>query len=225
VLVGAQPGQPRFHAVEGLTLGEALPLLGAPRLGGEEFLGTGAHFRRRQQLPHGEEPGVFEVGMAALVGDGELAQPVDLVTPQVDAHRVVSGGRVNIDDRAPHRELAARFDLVFAAIPHRDEPFDQLVAVEAGSGVHDDRLNGLHMRPEALHEGSDGGDHDVGQVLATDPQPPHDPEPAAHRLGRGRHPLEGQRLPRGEQLDGVGAEVLPQISGDSFGLGARRHRQ
>ena len=66
----------------------------------------------------------------ALVGDRELREPVDLVAPEVDAHGMVGGRRVDVDDRAAHRDLAARLDLVLAPVAHRDEPVDELVAVE-----------------------------------------------------------------------------------------------
>ena len=43
---------------------------------------------------------------------------------------MIGGDRVHVDDRAAHRDLAARLDLVLAAVADLDEPGDELVAVE-----------------------------------------------------------------------------------------------
>ena len=166
------------------------------------------------------------VAVRTLVGDREVRQPVDLVAPEVDAHRMVGRRRVDVDDRTAHRELAARLDLVLAAIAHRDEPFDELVAVDLRAGrrrrsVRRPRRAG----PSRCTSARIGATTTCGQVLATRAQPPHDPQAAAHRLGRGRDPFERQRLPRREQLDRVVAEVLPQVARDPLRLGARRHRE
>ena len=83
-----------------------------------------------EQLAHREEPRLVDRDRGTLVGDRELRQPVDLVAPQVDAHRVVGGRRVDVDDRAAHRDLAARLHLVLAPVAHRHELVDELVAVE-----------------------------------------------------------------------------------------------
>ena len=88
------------------------------------------HLLGREQLAHREDPRVVDVDRRALVGHRELRQPVDLVAPQVDAHRMVGGRRVHVDDRAAHRELTARLDLVLAPVAHRDELLDERVTVE-----------------------------------------------------------------------------------------------
>ena len=108
---------------------------------------------------------------------------------------------IDVDDRASHRDLAAGFDLVFAAVAERDEPGDELVAVELRAGRDRDRVDVLDVRTEALHQRADRRDDDRGQVVAAGAEPPDDPEATAHRLGGGRHALERQRLPRREQLD------------------------
>ena len=224
VLLGREPRQPGLHAVERLAVGESLPLLAAPRVGLQQLGGAGAHVVGRQQLADREEPHLGEVAVRPLIGDRELREPVDLVTPEIDAHRMIRGGRVDVDDRAAHRELAARFDLVLAPVAHRDEPLDELVAIEARARPHDDRLDVLDVRTEPLHQRADRRHDHRGEMFAACPQPPHHPQAPAHRLRVGRHPFERQRLPRREQLDRVVAEVLAQVAGDPFGLGARRHR-
>ena len=170
---------------------------------------AGAHFVGRQQLAYREQPRVGEVAVRTLVGDRELRQPVDLVAPEVDAHRMVGGRRVDVDDRTAHRELAARLDLVLAAVAHRDEPLDEVVAVDLRAGRR--RRSARRPRragPSRCTSARIGATTTCGQVLATRAQPPHHPQAPAHRLGRGRHPFERQRLPRREQLDRVVAEVL-----------------
>ena len=119
--------------------------------------------------------------MRALVGDRELRQTVDLVAPQVDAHRVVGRRGIDVDDRTAHRELAARLDLVLAAVAHRDEPLDELVAVELRAGRDDDRLDVLDVRPEALHERADRRDDHVRQVIAA--------RRASRHMTRSRRPI------------------------------------
>ena len=131
---------------------------------------------------------------------------------------MVGGRRVHVDDRAAHRDLAARLDLVLAPVADRDEPLDELVAVDLRARLHDDRLDVLDVRAEPLHERAHRRDHDRGQVVAARAQPPDDAQAPAHRLDRGRHPLERQRLPRREQLDRVVAEELAQVGGEAFGL-------
>ena len=58
-----------------------------------------------------------------MIVDAELGQPVDLVSPQVDSYRGISGGRKDVDDRPASRELAAVFDEFF--VP-RIQPFIDL---------------------------------------------------------------------------------------------------
>ncbi len=139
---------------------------------------------------------------------------------------MVGSRRVDVDDRAAHRDLAARLHLVLAPVPHRDELLDQTIPVELVTRPHDDRLERLDVRTEPLHQRAhrshDHGRQDRGLVVAV-PQPPDDAQPPAHGLDRGRDPLERQRLPGREQLDLVGPEVLAQIGGEPFGFDPGRY--
>ena len=200
VLTLGEPRQPRLHAVEHLTVGEALPLLAAPTLRAQELRGALADGRGGEQLTRREDPRLVDVVGGALVGDRERRQPVDLVAPEVDADGVVVGGRVDVDDRAAHGDLAARLHLVLAPVAARDQRLDQLVAVDPASRPDHDRLDLLDVRPEPLHERAHRRHHDGGRVVGM-AEPPEHAEPPAHRLERRRHPLERQRLPRREQLD------------------------
>ena len=66
----------------------------------------------------------------ALGEGGEPAQPLHLVAEQLDAHRALLGGRVDVEDAAAHRELPAVLDLVLALVAARHEPLGGLVEVE-----------------------------------------------------------------------------------------------
>ena len=88
-----------------------------------------------------------------------------------------------------------------------------------------DGLDVLDVRAEPLHERPHRRHDDVGELLAARTQLPDHPQPAAHRVEGGRHPLERQRLPRREELDaGVAPEVPGEVVGDALGLGRGRHR-
>ena len=102
--------------------------------------------------------------MRALVGDGELGEAVDLVAPQVDAHRPVGGDGEDVDDRAPHGDLAAVLDLVLAPVADADEGGDELVAVALLARPDDDGLDVVDVRAEALHERPDRCHDDRRQV-------------------------------------------------------------
>ena len=224
VLVRAEPRQPRLHAVERVALREPLPLLAAPRLGLQQLAGARPHLVGGQQLPHREDPRLGDLARRTLIGHREVRQAVDLVAPQIDAHGVIGGRGIHVDDRTPHRDLAPRLHLVLAAVPDRDEAFDELVAVDLRARANHDGLDVLDVRTEPLHERAHRRDDGAREVVAAGAESPDDAQPPAHRLGRGRHALERQRLPRGKELDRLVAEELAQIDGDAFGFDPGRYR-
>jgi hypothetical protein len=221
VLLGGEPGEPRLHAVEQLALGEALPLLPAPRLGADEVGGPGSDRLGGHELPAREDLGAREVVPAALVADGEGAEPVHLVAPEVDADGGVGGARVDVDDRASDGHLAPGLDLVLPAVAGLDEAADEVLGVEGVAGADGHGLDVLDVGAEALDEGPDGGDHDGGRVVAA--EAPHGPEAAAHGLDGGADPLEGEGLPGGDQLHLVGSEEGAQVGGEALGLAGGGH--
>jgi hypothetical protein len=163
VLVLGEPRQPRLHAVEHEALRQPFPLLATPGLEPDEPVGALAHLGCGEQLAAREDGGVGEVGQRTLVRDRELGEPVDLIAPQVDAHRPVGGRREHVDDRAPHRHLAAVLDHVLSAVADGHQVGHQLVAVELLTRAHDDRLGVFGVRAEALHQRADRGHDDSGQ--------------------------------------------------------------
>ena len=115
-------------------------------------------------------------------------------------------------------------DLVLAPVANRDEAGRQIGRIDAGvAGTHDDRLDLLDVRAEALDEGPHTGDEHP-RVTVFGPQAPHDAQAPAHRLDAGAHPLERKRLPRRQHVDGIDVEVGAQVVGDALGVGARRRR-
>ena len=161
------------------------------------------------------------LGGGALVGHRELGQAVDLVAPQVDAHRLVGGGGEHVDDRAPHGDLAPVLDLVLPAVAEVDQLADQVLLVDLRAGADDHGGDVLDVRAEALDQGPDRGDHDAGGLVGVG-QVPDRPQAAAHRLHRRADPLEGQGLPRREHVDAVLAAEDPQVVGQALGFGAGR---
>ncbi len=114
-----QPREPRLHAVEELAVGQALPLVPAP--------GCGHRPARRparrigvvgDQLAAAEQLDRREVVDRALVGHVEAGQAVDLVAPEVDAHRFVGGRGEHVDDPAPDRQLPAVLDDRLTPVAH-----------------------------------------------------------------------------------------------------------
>ena len=212
-----QPRQPRLHAVEDLPLRQALPLLAAPRLGGDQPLGPGPHLLGGQQLPTGEHLHPLEGVRGPLVAHRELGEPVDLVAPEIDAHRAVGRGREHVDDRAPHGELAPVLHHLLAAVAGIDERSYEVVAIALLTGQHHERTGVGGDRSEALHEGSHRRDDHAGRPGWLG-QPPQHPEATAHRLHRRRHPLEREGLPGREDLHVLGSEEEAEVVGHPLGV-------
>ena len=213
VLAIGEPRQPRLHAVECQSVGETLPLLAPPGLARDEPVGALADLVARQELPTREDDHAFERVRRALIAHRELAEAIDLVAPQVDAHGGVGGRREDVDDRAADGDLAAMFHLFLTAVARLHERGHELVAIATLSDLDLDRFDLLDVRPEALRERPDRSDHHVGCAARIE-QPPDRAQPPAHRLDPGAHPLERQRLPSREEVDPVrtekGAEVVRQ---------------
>ena len=201
-----QPGQPRLHAVELVAVGQPVPLVATPRLGPDQAGGPVTHGLVGDQLAAAEQLDGPQVVDGALVGHVEPGQPVDLVAPQVDAHRLVGGGREDVDDPAPHGQLPAVLDDGLASVAHGHQLADQLGHVDAVTLPHDDRSGRGAERAQPLQHRLDGGDHQVRTVAARSTlsaapaQLPEQSEPPAHGGHVGTDPLEGQRLPGREDL-------------------------
>ena len=191
-----------------LALGQALPLLATPRLLRDERRGALAHVVGGEQLAGREDARLGDVVGRALVGDRERGEAVDLVAPEVDAHGVVVGRRVHVDDRAPHRDLAARLDLVLAPVAHRRRAAPRARRGRPGRPAAPRPARPLRRADRGAAPARAPARPRPAAVPLPDPEPPHHAEASAHRLERRRHPLERQGLPRREELDLAVAEEL-----------------
>ena len=180
-LLRRQPRQPALHAVEQLALGETLPLLATPGLGGDEATRPLAHGLVGQQLAGREDVHLVEVGDRSLVVDAERRQTVDVVAPQVDAHRHVAAGGVHVDDLAASGELAAMLHQLLAAVPELHQPAHQVVGIDDVAAAHRDRLDRGRAGAETLEHGAGTGHHHrrTPRRIA---QPPQQLEAPAHGL-------------------------------------------
>ena len=179
----------------------------------DELRGALPDLGRRQQLPAREDQRLGRARASLRWSATEkIGEPVDLVAPEIDAHRMVGGRRVDVDDRAAHRDLAAALDLVLAPVAHRDEPLEQVVAIDLRAlaqrrsarrprraGRVAARARGPARRRRPVH------------AFAAFAQPPHDPEPATHRLERRARPARtaasptpGRARPRRHRASGRG---------------------
>ena len=218
-----QPRQPGLHALEHLAVGQALPLLAAPGVRGHQALGPLPDLRGGQQLPGREQADPLHLHGGALVGHGELGQPVDLVAPEVDAHRGVRGGGEHVHDGSTHRDLTPVLHLVLAAVAGQHQALHQLVQVHPVPGGHHDGLHVLHVGAQALDQGAGGGHHHP-QRRVVGAQAPQHPQPPAHGLDGGADAFERQGLPRRVVLDGLLGEEGQQVRGQALRVGHRGQR-
>ncbi len=157
-----QPGQPRLHAVEELTVDDPVPLLTPPRLLHEQPFRVGDGSRSGPQLAARMDLHLRDRDGGPLVGHRELRQPVDLVTPQVDADRHIGGAGEHVDDGAPHRDLPAVLHLVLPSVPEGDQLLDQFDGIDHIAAADHDRVD-HRLGVEPLGQGPHGSDHDGGR--------------------------------------------------------------
>ncbi len=197
-------------------------MLSTPRVRRDQSTRSLTHLISQQQLTAPEELNFGQVNRRTLVGNRELGQPVDFVTPEVDAHRDIGGRRKNVDYRTPHRHLTTVFDLMFPAISEAHQPVDQIDRVDSVARTDDHRIDVIDAVTEPLHHRPDGCNHNLGSPRRI-PQMPNRAQATTHRLDSGTHPLERERLPRRKQIDLVVAEKNPQVIGKTFCLVGCRH--
>jgi hypothetical protein len=167
---GPQHRQQRLHAVHRDALGElgqhvgdgaADPVLHGRHLGRQRGRPL-PHLIGEQQLParHRDERLDVDLGDGALVGDGEHPHLGHLVAPELDAHRVLGGGREHVEDAAAHRELSPLADHVDPGVGQGDQAFDDLVEGALGAEGQRHRLDLGQLRRHRLQQRARRGDHD-----------------------------------------------------------------
>ncbi len=220
----------RLHSLDGDAVGDPLEhvdgagkLLLQPErpradLGGEEELAA----RRRPHAALGDLE-------AALVGDREPADLLDLVAPQLDAQRVVLGRREDVEDAAADRELAAPLDHVHARVRGVGQALGDVLEVDLVARVQLDRGELAEPLHDRLEEGADR-DHQhpdragVARARRREPaardcgagvvgrvriggrrvrEAAEHREAPGHRVRAGRQALVRQRLPAREDGDRV----------------------
>ncbi len=95
----------------------------------------------------------------ALVGDGERADLLDRVAEEVDAHRVLQGGREQVDDAAADAELAAALDQVDPDVGGVDECAGDVGQVVVLAGDQRDRQQVAETGHLRLQHRPDRRDH------------------------------------------------------------------
>ncbi|MBM7804099.1 hypothetical protein JOE58_003350 [Curtobacterium luteum] len=159
----------------------------------------------------------------ALVGDGEGLDGLDLVTEEVDAHRVVGRGREDVEDATAHGELAAAGDEVDPGVREVDQlGGDRPEVVAARVGAEDHGCERGEVARDGLQRRADArDDHGRAAVVRRGVLPtcelPERGDPRAHGLRARAEALVRQGLPRGE-LEHVGVGDVA-ADGVTNGLG------
>ena len=177
-----------------------------------------AHLIGRQQLATRVRLHAFHAVERPLTGHGERAHRLDLVAEELDADRVITCWREDVDQTAPDRDLAASFDQLGSVVVERDKIADQHLRVVALSLLHDHRLDLFGARHHVLHRRQHRCDHDARLAAARAIQCF---EAARDRLRPRREALVRQRLPWWEHRNGAGegAELRPE----PLGIAQRRN--
>ena len=143
-----------------------------------------------------------------LRGRDEFAERLDLIAPELQARGTPGGTGEDVDDAAPHRELAAVLHHVGPRVAEVDEPLGQVVGRELPAGHQLQRRYRAQRGDDALHRGERGRDqHERSPRFA---EPVEGVGPASRDLGRGRDLLVRQGFPRRQHGDAV----VPQERGD-----------
>jgi len=99
----------RFHALDGMPLGDLVQHLGEAGMGRGERSSTVTYAVGQQQLPARRSPERLSLAVAKrpLVADRERANLLHDVAPEFHPERVLFGRWEDVDDAAAHREFAA----------------------------------------------------------------------------------------------------------------------
>src|SRR5690606_25112481 len=98
VLPVEQRRRERLHTLHGNALGQLVEHLAELRVLPREIRCALAYVLGEQQLPARRRPEPVNRLDRALVSDGEAAYLLDLVAPELDAQRVVLGGREDVEN-------------------------------------------------------------------------------------------------------------------------------
>ena len=118
-----------------------------------------------RELGRGRDLDLLDIAERALGEGREPAQRFDLDVEHVDAHRPLLGRREDVEQAAPHGELAALFDLVDALVSGADELLGALIQVEQLADPQRERVRAAARIGDLLRQ-RDRADYDDGPVRA-----------------------------------------------------------
>ena len=229
-------GDEGLHALHGLPLADLLQHVGKLGMIGKQLSGPGAHRVIEDEFPawRAQHDLVGLVG-GALVGNLEGADLLDLVTEEIDAHRVVQDGREDVDDPATYRELATAFHHVDPGVGSCDQlgckvaevvavahsQFHRRDAAQPGNlglqqGTHRSHHHGGCWGSCIAHEATEHGHtspHGVGARAQTFVRQGLPGRVVGHLVGT------EPRLQGGGGLLGLPEGTRHQQDGESFGAG------
>ncbi len=149
---------------------------------------------RRVDLARRRDQTAVDFGHSALREHREATQRLDRVAPELGAHRI-AGRRVDVDDAAAHRELAALAHLLGALVAEAGEGGQHRVERDLGALAQQERPRLQSERDEALEEGDRVG-HDDAAALERGERPLALTEDVGRRrhIGAVEHAARRQRL-------------------------------
>ena len=183
-----------------------------------------------EQLAAGRCPQPVDLLDRALVGDGERADLVDLVAPELHPDRVLLGRREDVDQAAPDGELAALLDQVDPRVRRVRESPGHVVELRL---VAEHELHRLEVPESAdlrlqdrAHRRDDHAEPSGDAVGAGMAQATQHGQPPADGVAAGTEPLVRQRLPARVVGQRVGLEQGAELLGQLLGLASGgRHQQ
>ena len=149
------------------------------------------------QLARGPDLGDVDRAGRQLRGRHEPADRLDLIAPELQAHRSALLGREHIEHPAAHGELSPVLHHVDPHVAEVDEPFREPIGSGLGPAFDPDRLGGARRRRDPLQDGEHRRDHDEGSLGSA--QQADRGRPPRRDLGCRGDQLVGQRLPRRQQ--------------------------
>ena len=226
-------GHQGFHAFDGNRVRDGLQhVVGIRNLPDEPFRPV-PHGVGELQFTAGRRPDRADaLAVGALVGRVEFSDGVDLVTEELDAHRMWRGWGKDVDDAAAHRELATVHHQIDARVGVLNQSARHVVERQLLALREDERIdvaepldNGLDQRTHRHDKYADRSEHRIG--VAGVREPAEYGHAARHGVGTGTEPLVGQRLPGLQLCDvvRVAAVPRPQRVHGVLGLAAGGHDQ
>ena len=169
---------------------------------------------RIDQVPSGRldcrpDQRAIECANGALSEGRERPHRLDFVAESLDPDREIGGGREDVDDPTPHRQIAAALDLVDALIPEGDESVDE-VPVHGLADPQRHRLEASLDADVTLGKGRDPGNDDP--TVLTDRRDGASALPHNVRAGPNR---AARKRPSGwQKCDGSASEEPAEGSGE-----------